>query len=965
MSLPKPSHARPAWVPALWFVAASAVPSAALADVDFVARKGWGPIKAAHSNLCLNAPSATEVNGAQLNQVPCNGSAAQNWRVKPFGEGFNLINQATGLCVDSQASNQWSGTVIQQACSGTAQQTWSAKAQGAGYQLVTAYSGQCLDVFGGFIESTTRMIQWGCHGGGNQTFIPGIVSAATAVRWIPTYIDGWYPKEMFLFTRDAKGVIIDEMNVLSYTSDVTSRTNNPPSDLFLVPPGATFGVGMMVWPNQDKSRKGEPKIYYSDSNGKFLLETSGDCATGTQKDIWGDNGIKYRNVEYTLTCQSLASSVASAAATNAAGTGASAGGTGTGTETGSGTGSNAGVTPPGEAAPTTASVLINRRSGNCVDASNNAVKQEICADLPSQNWAFVPTANGYQIKSASTGQCLAIRDAAHGDGAGLVQQACSTAGNALFRLRKLDKWLEIFATHSSKCLIPSTNAKGHDRDPGNEIMQQSCDATDPQRWTVLGAEGRAPSDWDVPREIGMVPVAGSTLPNGKLLFWAAESKNNFWADTKQKSTWTTIYDPSTHQRTEIEVTAPGSNMFCPGTNILPDGRILVTGGISDYNATIYNPETNAWSRVADMKIGRGYNASTTLSNGESLTFGGSWEAGNASKDAEVWSSATNTWRVLPNVKGNAVIDPGIAQYPGDTHFWLFAGPNGSVFHAGPSVRMHWIGTSGDGSLRYAGDRGKDLFSVNGTASMYDIGKIFKAGGSTAYSGTPSLDTAYTIDITSGPNGTPVVAEAAPMLFPRAYMNSVVLPDGDVVTAGGQNVAAQFTDNLPVMTPEIWSPKTGKVRRLKPMKVPRNYHSIGMLLLDGRVLFGGGGLCGNCGGPNHYDFEILSPPYLFDAQGKPASRPRIVQAPTRAGLGGSLSVSTDRTVTSFSLVRLSAVTHSTNNDQRRVPLTIAGSSDLTYRLTLPADPGILLPGTWMLFAMDANGVPSTAEVVRIQ
>ncbi len=204
-----------------------------------------------------------------------------------------------------------------------------------------------------------------------------------------------------------------------------------------------------------------------------------------------------------------------------------------------------------------------------------------------------------------------------------------------------------------------------------------------------------------------------------------------------------------------------------------------------------------------------------------------------------------------------------------------------------------------------------------------------------------------------------------MLFPRAYMNSVVLPDGDVVTAGGQIVAAQFTDNLPVMMPEIWSPKTGKVRRLAPMAIPRNYHSIGMLLLDGRVLFGGGGLCGGCGGANHLNFEIMTPLTSTMLRAGSRGRPVIVQAPTGSSLGGSLSVSTDRAVTSFSLVRLSAVTHSTNNDQRRVPLAIASASGSAYQLTLPADPGILLPGTWMLFAIDANGTPSVAKVIRIR
>jgi hypothetical protein len=405
-------------------------------------------------------------------------------------------------------------------------------------------------------------------------------------------------------------------------------------------------------------------------------------------------------------------------------------------------------------------------------------------------------------------------------------------------------------------------------------------------------------------------------------------------------------------------------MFCPGTNVLTDGRVLVTGGISTGFASVYDPSSNTWSRVADLNITRGYNADTTLSTGDSFTYGGSWRGGTGGKDGEVWSLTKNQWRVLPNVKGDDAADPSVGVYPGDTHYWLFASSNGTIFHAGPGSIMHWIDTNGSGRLQAVGSRGDDQFADNGIAVMYDVGKIYKAGGAPDYTGVPALDTAYTIDISAGPFTTPVVTSQPALLFPRVYLNAVVLPNGEIVMAGGQNVAAQFTDDLAVMMPEIWSPVTGKARRLAPMAVPRDYHSIGLLLLDGRVLYGGGGLCGDCGDSNHLDFEILSPPYLFDANGNPVSRPSIVQAPTSANLGSTLPVTTDRAVTTFSLIRLASVTHSTNNDQRRVPLKIASSSGTSYQLTLPSDPGVLLPGNWMLFAMDSNGVPSVSKVVRI-
>ncbi len=42
--------------------------------------------------------------------------------------------------------------------------------------------------------------------------------------------------------------------------------------------------------------------------------------------------------------------------------------------------------------------------------------------------------------------------------------------------------------------------------------------------------------------------------------------------------------------------------------------------------------------------------------------------------------------------------------------------------------------------------------MNGTATMYDVGKISKQAGAPAYTGVPALDTAYTIDISAGSVG---------------------------------------------------------------------------------------------------------------------------------------------------------------------------------------------------------------------
>ena len=138
----------------------------------------------------------------------------------------------------------------------------------------------------------------------------------------------------------------------------------------------------------------------------------------------------------------------------------------------------------------------------------------------------------------------------------------------------------------------------------------------------------------------------------------------------------------------------------------------------------------------------------------------------------------------------------------------------------------------------------------------------------------------------------------------------------------------------------------------------------LLKLSGEAFSGGGGLCGDCA-TNHPDGAIFTPPYLLNADGSEKPRPAITgQVPTRVENGTHLSVTTDKAVTSFALVRASAATHSTDNDQRRVPLRFRATAGTSYQVDIPADPGIALPGTYMLFALDAQGVPSKARILTI-
>ncbi|MGW8762854.1 discoidin domain-containing protein [Streptomyces sp. NPDC055815] len=474
------------------------------------------------------------------------------------------------------------------------------------------------------------------------------------------------------------------------------------------------------------------------------------------------------------------------------------------------------------------------------------------------------------------------------------------------------------------------------------------------------AHPAAHGSWSRITGFPLVPVASAVLPGDKLLAWSAYAVDRFGGSSGY--TQTAILDLKTGRVTQRRIDNTGHDMFCPGIAMLADGRVLVTGGSNAEKASIYDPATDAWSSTTDMNIARGYQAMTLLSTGEAFVLGGSWSGAAGDKAGEVWSPDTRTWRKLPGVQAAPALtaDPRGA-YRADNHMWLYATSGGKVLQLGPSKRMNWITTGGNGSITSAGTRADSQDAMNGNAVAYDIGKLLTLGGAPAYEKSSATRRAYTVSIDGDQVRT---ARTGDMRHARAYSNSVVLPDGKVAVFGGESYPVPFSDATSVLTPELWDPVTGRFSPLATMAVPRNYHSVANLLPDGRIFSGGGGLCGDCA-TNHADGAVFTPPYLLNADGSPKPRPAITgDVPPRAAAGTSLTVTTDRPVASFVLIRAAAATHSTDNDQRRVPLASTAAAPGTYTVSIPADKGVVLPGTYMLFALDAQGVPSIARFLTV-
>ncbi|MFJ5031185.1 discoidin domain-containing protein [Streptomyces sp. NPDC088560] len=461
----------------------------------------------------------------------------------------------------------------------------------------------------------------------------------------------------------------------------------------------------------------------------------------------------------------------------------------------------------------------------------------------------------------------------------------------------------------------------------------------------------------------LVPVATAVLPNDKLLAWSAYAPDRFGGSNGY--TQTAIMDLTTGKITQRRIDNTKHDMFCPGTAILSDGRVLVTGGSNAERASIYDPATDEWTSTSDMNIARGYQAMTLLPNGDAFVIGGSWGRDNApDKGSEVWSAATGTWRTLSGVPVSPTLtaDPA-GPYRADNHEWLYATSNGRVLQFGPSKQLNWISTDGEGGITPAGTRADSLDAMNGDAVAYDVGKLLTLGGATAYENATATNRAYTVGV-KGPDEAPASVRTGDMAYARSFANSVVMPDGKVAVFGGQSYAKPFSDGHSVLSPEIWDPATGRFTPMAAMALPRNYHSVANLLPDGRIFTGGGGLCGDCE-TNHADGAIFTPPYLLNPDGSEKPRPHIISSvPTDVAHGQRLTVTTDMPIDKFALVRAGAATHSVDNDQRRIPLTPRKTAANTYELDIPADPGVALPGTYMLFAVNQQAVPSKAAILTV-
>ncbi len=263
---------------------------------------------------------------------------------------------------------------------------------------------------------------------------------------------------------------------------------------------------------------------------------------------------------------------------------------------------------------------------------------------------------------------------------------------------------------------------------------------------------------------------------------------------------------------------------------LPDGRVLVAGGITakhlvSQGAEVYEPGTGRFTPTSLMVALRYSHTATMLRNGRVLIVGGYVEGGSQTVTAELFDPATNSF-VATGSLGSARADH-IAVLLDDGKV-LITGGLGPGWTFLSSAELYDPATgrfTPTGSMTVARES-------HGAVRLKD-GRVLIVGG---HRGRRAAITLYTSAETYDPaSGT--FRHAGDMLVRRHKHDAVLLRDGRVLITGGSDER----DNEGVYrSTELFDPRTGAFTAGPELKRPRYKHQgTGVLMPDGRVLLGGG------------------------------------------------------------------------------------------------------------------------------
>ena len=310
------------------------------------------------------------------------------------------------------------------------------------------------------------------------------------------------------------------------------------------------------------------------------------------------------------------------------------------------------------------------------------------------------------------------------------------------------------------------------------------------------------------------------LPNGKILVTGGRNNAAAVLSTCElydpsMGTWSTTGSMSTTREEHIAV-------------LLPNGKVLVTGGIdgsaSLSTAELYNPSLGTWATTNPMSAVRCTHMPTLLPNGKLLVAGG-WNMGTNQtvSTCEIYDPSLGTWSTTNSMS---------TQRMGQNSNIL---PNGKVLVTGGYISQSTTFLStceiydpalGTWTTTNSMSQGK----LEHTTTLLPNGLVLAAGGYLGLFGG-SVVTCQLYDPSTGTWST-----TSPMSAKRRAHTATLLPNGKLLVSGGHDT--DWMGATPHSTCELYTPSGGTWSTTDAMSVARYYHST-ISLPNNQVLTVGG------------------------------------------------------------------------------------------------------------------------------
>gem|GEM_PF-1691990 len=286
-------------------------------------------------------------------------------------------------------------------------------------------------------------------------------------------------------------------------------------------------------------------------------------------------------------------------------------------------------------------------------------------------------------------------------------------------------------------------------------------------------------------------ATATLLPNGKVLVAGAGGAE--WNSGLSAA----LYDP------EAGTWQPAGALRTPRfhhtATLLANGQVLVTGGTSGEHGgnvlaatEVYDPASNTWAPTGSLAMARRNHTATLLPDGRVLVTGGTHGGGTLQNSAEVYDPAVGTWS--PSGHMATARSHHSATLLADGRV-LIAGGGGSDWASGASSELFdpasgtWVATASMAKPRR-----------NHSATALLSGKVLVAGGFHEYTGILTVAEVYDPADNSW-------HAAGNMAADRYRQAATLLADGRVLVAGGFSNANQASAELysAVFAPEPGPP----------------------------------------------------------------------------------------------------------------------------------------------------------------